>query len=103
MSNKYVTVIEKDEKYDIPRKVKVDILGKVFVLDRANINGKDYSDYRKKILKGDIEDATQNLIIKCISEPKSYGVLDILNDDPLVYRCLSDAIKMFINLDDDFL
>jgi hypothetical protein len=54
-------------------------------------------------MKGEIEEATLNLIIKAIETPANFGVSEILIADPMIYRSLSDAVKLFINLDEDFL
>lgn len=101
--NRFTTIMEKDEKFDIIKKIKVELLGKTFVLNRSRITGKDYSEYRKKMLKGDVEEATQNFIIRCLEHPESYGVMELMRDDPLIYRCLSEAAKMLIDLENDFL
>lgn len=97
---KYIELLEGTDEF--PEKLKLTTPAGEFILDGKKITGYDYSNYRKKIMEGDLIQSREDLKKKALILDQEKKYEDLEKEDFLVDMILDKAIEMILTPHEKF-
>lgn len=99
---KFIKILKENKELDLIDVIEVITPDGKYIMSRDMIKGREYSEYKKTLLSGKIEEATRNIIALLVKEPMEFGHDDIDEIDPITYKRLERGKNCLLNESEDF-